>query len=154
MDYLQRVNHLKQSIFCYIVKFCNSIPGSRQGFIFLTWLLLPLTKQYPQVWHAKSRNTRHSYTGCTSQVWNPGSSLQVKNHKTYSNWFWTLIIYPCYGYWVSYITYMDSGDQDSVLPLTGTRTLVNGLAKELGLNKTVPYSAWFEGRQVSEHFVP
>ncbi|KAK2981083.1 hypothetical protein RJ640_012038 [Escallonia rubra] len=41
-----------------------------------------------------------------------------------------------------------SGDQDSVLPLTGTRTLVNGLAKELGLNTTVPYRAWFEGRQV------
>ncbi|KAI3444304.1 hypothetical protein Pfo_000969 [Paulownia fortunei] len=42
-----------------------------------------------------------------------------------------------------------SGDQDSVLPLTGTRTLVNGLAKDLGLNTTVPYSAWFEGRQVA-----
>ncbi|KAL8489287.1 hypothetical protein ACS0TY_024779 [Phlomoides rotata] len=41
-----------------------------------------------------------------------------------------------------------SGDQDSVLPLTGTRTLVTGLAKELGLNTTVPYSVWFEGRQV------
>ncbi|KAL2501953.1 Serine carboxypeptidase-like 45 [Forsythia ovata] len=42
-----------------------------------------------------------------------------------------------------------SGDQDSVIPLTGTRTLVNGLAKELGLNTTVPYSPWFEGRQVA-----
>lgn len=42
----------------------------------------------------------------------------------------------------------NSGDQDSVLPLTGTRTLVTGLAKELGLNTTVPYSVWFEGRQV------
>lgn len=41
-----------------------------------------------------------------------------------------------------------SGDQDSVLPLTGTRTLVTGLAKDLGLNTTVPYGAWFEGRQV------
>ncbi|XP_073285111.1 serine carboxypeptidase-like 45 isoform X1 [Primulina huaijiensis] len=41
-----------------------------------------------------------------------------------------------------------SGDQDSVLPLTGTRTLVNNLAKEMGLNTTVSYSAWFEGRQV------
>lgn len=42
-----------------------------------------------------------------------------------------------------------SGDQDSVLPLTGTRTLVTGLAKDLGLNTTVPYGAWFEGRQVT-----
>ncbi|GFP84998.1 serine carboxypeptidase-like 45 [Phtheirospermum japonicum] len=42
-----------------------------------------------------------------------------------------------------------SGDQDSVLPLTGTRTLVNGLAKDLKLNTTQPYSAWFEGRQVA-----
>ncbi|XAR48297.1 Carboxypeptidase D [Bertholletia excelsa] len=42
-----------------------------------------------------------------------------------------------------------SGDQDSVIPLTSSRTLVNGLAKELGLNTTVPYRAWFEGRQVA-----
>lgn len=41
-----------------------------------------------------------------------------------------------------------SGDQDSILPLTGTRVLVNALAKELGLNTTVPYGVWFEGRQV------
>lgn len=42
-----------------------------------------------------------------------------------------------------------SGDQDSVVPLTGTRSLVNGLAKDLGLNTTMPYRNWFEGRQVS-----
>lgn len=41
-----------------------------------------------------------------------------------------------------------SGDQDSVIPLTGTRKLVNGLAKELGLKTTIPYRAWFQGRQV------
>ncbi|GMY20328.1 serine carboxypeptidase-like 45 [Fagus crenata] len=41
-----------------------------------------------------------------------------------------------------------SGDQDAVIPFTGTRTLVNGLAKELGLKTTVPYRAWFEGKQV------
>ncbi|GLT88075.1 hypothetical protein SLE2022_061160 [Rubroshorea leprosula] len=42
-----------------------------------------------------------------------------------------------------------SGDQDSVVPLTGTRRLINGLAKELGLNTTAPYKAWFEGKQVA-----
>ncbi|KAG6769081.1 hypothetical protein POTOM_024697 [Populus tomentosa] len=42
-----------------------------------------------------------------------------------------------------------SGDQDSVIPLTGTRTVVNGLAKELGLNTTVPYRTWFQGKQVA-----
>ncbi|XP_062167458.1 serine carboxypeptidase-like 45 [Alnus glutinosa] len=42
-----------------------------------------------------------------------------------------------------------SGDQDSIIPLTGTRTLVNGLAKELGLDTVVPYRTWFEGRQVA-----
>ncbi|KAA8539207.1 hypothetical protein F0562_025899 [Nyssa sinensis] len=36
-----------------------------------------------------------------------------------------------------------SGDQDSVIPLTGSRTLVHGLAEELGLNTTVPYRVWF-----------
>ncbi|KAL9331458.1 hypothetical protein ACSQ67_001068 [Phaseolus vulgaris] len=41
-----------------------------------------------------------------------------------------------------------SGDQDSVIPLMGSRSLVNGLAKELGLNTTVAYRAWFEGKQV------
>ncbi|XWS39377.1 hypothetical protein CRYUN_Cryun18bG0048100 [Craigia yunnanensis] len=41
-----------------------------------------------------------------------------------------------------------SGDQDSVIPLTGSRTLVNRLAKELGLKTTVPYRVWFEGQQV------
>ncbi|KAL3818485.1 hypothetical protein ACJIZ3_004390 [Penstemon smallii] len=41
-----------------------------------------------------------------------------------------------------------SGDQDSVIPLTGSRTLVHGLAKKLGLNTTVPYRVWFEGHQV------
>ncbi|GER30226.1 serine carboxypeptidase [Striga asiatica] len=41
-----------------------------------------------------------------------------------------------------------SGDQDSVIPLTGTRSLVRRLAKQLGLNTTVPYRVWFEGQQV------
>ncbi|XP_006844530.2 serine carboxypeptidase-like 45 [Amborella trichopoda] len=41
-----------------------------------------------------------------------------------------------------------SGDQDSVIPLTGSRTLVHGLAAKLHLNTTVPYRVWFEGEQV------
>ncbi|KAI3671461.1 hypothetical protein L1987_87199 [Smallanthus sonchifolius] len=41
-----------------------------------------------------------------------------------------------------------SGDQDSVIPLMGSRALVNRLATELGLKTTVPYRAWFEGQQV------
>ncbi|XP_052184547.1 serine carboxypeptidase-like 45 [Diospyros lotus] len=41
-----------------------------------------------------------------------------------------------------------SGDQDSVIPLTGSRTLVHGLAEELGLKTTVPYRVWFAGMQV------
>jgi len=46
---------------------------------------------------------------------------------------------------------MCSGDQDSVIPLMGSRSLVNGLAKELGLNTTGAYRAWFEGKQVSTY---
>ncbi|KAL6272469.1 hypothetical protein ACE6H2_023161 [Prunus campanulata] len=42
-----------------------------------------------------------------------------------------------------------SGDQDSVIPLTGTRTLVHRLAKGLGLKTTVPYRVWFEEKQVA-----
>ncbi|KAF4384660.1 serine carboxypeptidase-like 45 [Cannabis sativa] len=41
-----------------------------------------------------------------------------------------------------------SGDQDSVIPLMGSRTLVHNLARELGLNTTVPYRVWFQGKQV------
>ncbi|KAB2012983.1 hypothetical protein ES319_D09G126800v1 [Gossypium barbadense] len=41
-----------------------------------------------------------------------------------------------------------SGDQDSVIPFTGTRNLVYKLAKALGLKTTVPYRPWFEGKQV------
>ncbi|XP_043691059.1 serine carboxypeptidase-like 45 isoform X1 [Telopea speciosissima] len=41
-----------------------------------------------------------------------------------------------------------SGDQDSIIPLTGSRTLVHGLAKELGLNTTVTYRVWFAQKQV------
>ncbi|GLT71297.1 hypothetical protein SLA2020_433280 [Shorea laevis] len=41
-----------------------------------------------------------------------------------------------------------SGDQDSVLPFTGTRKLVNKLAKALKLKATVPYRPWFEENQV------
>ncbi|XP_042484113.1 serine carboxypeptidase-like 45 isoform X2 [Macadamia integrifolia] len=40
------------------------------------------------------------------------------------------------------------GDQDSVIPLTGSRTLVHGLAKELGLNTTVTYRVWFAQKKV------
>ncbi|RVW43658.1 Serine carboxypeptidase-like 45 [Vitis vinifera] len=49
-------------------------------------------------------------------------------------------------------TFVYSGDQDSVIPLFGTRTLVDGLAKELRLNTTVPYRNWFEeNRSASIH---
>ncbi|XP_004136792.1 serine carboxypeptidase-like 45 [Cucumis sativus] len=41
-----------------------------------------------------------------------------------------------------------SGDQDAVIPLLGSRTLVNKLAKALRLNTTLPYSAWFHNHQV------
>ncbi|KAI4368534.1 hypothetical protein MLD38_017081 [Melastoma candidum] len=41
-----------------------------------------------------------------------------------------------------------SGDQDSVIPLTGSRKLIHSLAEELGLNATTPYRVWFEGQQV------
>ncbi|KAL8130569.1 hypothetical protein V2J09_019724 [Rumex salicifolius] len=41
-----------------------------------------------------------------------------------------------------------SGDQDSVVPLLGSRTLVRELAEELELQTTVPYKAWFHKGQV------
>jgi len=41
-----------------------------------------------------------------------------------------------------------SGDQDSVVPLLGSRTLVRELAHTMGLHVTVPYSTWFRKGQV------
>jgi serine carboxypeptidase-like clade 2 len=41
-----------------------------------------------------------------------------------------------------------SGDQDSVVPLLGSRTLVRELAHDLGFKVTVPYGAWFHKGQV------
>ncbi|XP_057974071.1 serine carboxypeptidase-like 42 [Malania oleifera] len=41
-----------------------------------------------------------------------------------------------------------SGDQDSVIPLLGTRTLVRELAHLLKFEITVPYGAWFHKKQV------
>ncbi|KAJ6363562.1 hypothetical protein OIU78_003690 [Salix suchowensis] len=41
-----------------------------------------------------------------------------------------------------------SGDQDSVIPFTGTRSLVSKVAQDLRLETTVPYRAWLSGNQV------
>ncbi|KAE9587233.1 putative carboxypeptidase D [Lupinus albus] len=41
-----------------------------------------------------------------------------------------------------------SGDQDSVVPLMGSRTLIRELAHDLKLKVTVPYGAWFHKGQV------
>lgn len=41
-----------------------------------------------------------------------------------------------------------SGDQDSVVPLLGSRTLVRELAQDLQFQVTVPYGAWFHQKQV------
>ena len=48
----------------------------------------------------------------------------------------------------SLLGFNHSGDQDSVIPLIGSRRLVHGLAEELGLKTTVPYRVWFAGMQV------
>ncbi|CAK9145731.1 unnamed protein product [Ilex paraguariensis] len=40
------------------------------------------------------------------------------------------------------------GDQDSIVPLLGSRTLVRELAHDLGFKMTVPYGAWFHKGQV------
>ncbi|XXG87183.1 hypothetical protein AAC387_Pa11g1934 [Persea americana] len=41
-----------------------------------------------------------------------------------------------------------SGDQDSVVPLLGSRTLIRELANDLKFKVTVPYGAWFSKGQV------
>lgn len=41
-----------------------------------------------------------------------------------------------------------SGDQDSVVPLLGSRTLVRELAHDLHFQITVPYGAWYHKGQV------
>ncbi|KAK1288541.1 Serine carboxypeptidase-like 43 [Acorus calamus] len=41
-----------------------------------------------------------------------------------------------------------SGDQDSVVPLLGSRTIVRELAQDMKFKVTVPYGAWFNEDQV------
>ncbi|XP_048603137.1 serine carboxypeptidase-like 42 [Brassica napus] len=41
-----------------------------------------------------------------------------------------------------------SGDQDSVVPLLGSRTLVRELAHDLNFSTTLPYGPWFHKDQV------
>ncbi|KAL9840562.1 Serine carboxypeptidase-like 43 [Arabidopsis thaliana] len=41
-----------------------------------------------------------------------------------------------------------SGDQDSVIPLQSSRTLVRELAEDLNFKTTIPYGAWFHKEQV------
>ena len=52
------------------------------------------------------------------------------------------------------ITQHYSGDQDSVVPLLGSRALVRELAHNMGLPVTVPYSTWFRKGQVYFLFFP
>lgn len=42
-----------------------------------------------------------------------------------------------------------SGDQDSEIPFFATRSLIKGLAKDLGLTATDSYRVWYEGSQVA-----
>ncbi|KAJ7520330.1 hypothetical protein O6H91_19G001300 [Diphasiastrum complanatum] len=42
-----------------------------------------------------------------------------------------------------------SGDQDSVIPLLGTRSLIDTLARDLKLRKTISYGAWYQKNQVA-----
>ncbi|WZZ12719.1 hypothetical protein YC2023_105808 [Brassica napus] len=42
----------------------------------------------------------------------------------------------------------DTGDQDSVVPLLGSRTLVRELAHDLNFSTTLPYGPWFHKNQV------
>lgn len=45
-----------------------------------------------------------------------------------------------------------SGDQDTVIPLIGSRTLVRELADDLNFKITDPYRVWFHKGQVNVLF--
>ncbi|KAH9329266.1 hypothetical protein KI387_001374 [Taxus chinensis] len=42
-----------------------------------------------------------------------------------------------------------SGDEDAVVPFTATRTIANNLARQLQLSTLIPYSTWYDQRQVA-----
>jgi hypothetical protein len=50
------------------------------------------------------------------------------------------------------LNYYDSGDQDSVVPLLGSRTLIRELAHDLKFKITDPYRVWFHKGQVNVFF--
>lgn len=49
---------------------------------------------------------------------------------------------------ISLIIFHCSGDQDAILSILGSRSLVRELAEELKYNITVPYGAWYYKSQV------
>jgi len=50
------------------------------------------------------------------------------------------------------LNYYDSGDQDSVVPLLGSRTLIRELAHDLKFKITDSYRVWFHKGQVNIYF--
>ena len=78
-----------------------------------------------------------------------GVRVLVYRLVSVTSWHYNLTIgYFVIYFWASKAVFLCSGDQDSVIPLLGTRSLVNGLAKDFGLNTTESYRTWFNGRQV------
>lgn len=53
---------------------------------------------------------------------------------------------------IIYVNYHDSGDQDSIVPLLGTRTFIRELANDLKLKITDSYRVWFHKGQVNTYF--
>lgn len=69
-----------------------------------------------------------------------------------NNLDWTLTISFRFFFFFSFFPFFfhsyHSGDQDSVVPFLGSRTLVRELANDLNFKITVPYGAWFHKGQV------
>lgn len=96
----------------------------------------------PEVQKALHANTTHltyNWTLCShSSSLNYSNSDQSIDMKPYL----TEILDHGVQLWIY------SGDLDSVIPLTGTRTIVNQLAAKMRLTKTDPYRAWYSKGQV------
>ncbi|KAL1815686.1 hypothetical protein ACET3Z_018260 [Daucus carota] len=87
--------------------------------------------------HANRTNLKYEWVMCTSLLNYTGADENIDILPLLKR-----IIQNHVPVWVF------SGDQDSVVPLLGSRTLVRELAHDMQFEVTVPYGAWFHKGQV------
>ncbi|KAL1225066.1 Serine carboxypeptidase-like 42 [Cardamine amara subsp. amara] len=87
--------------------------------------------------HANRTHLPYAWSSCSNMLNYSGTDLDINMLPTLKK-----LIQKNIPVWIF------SGDQDSIVPLLGSRTLVRELANDLNFKATVPYGVWFHKTQV------